>query len=289
MDPLPAAQAMDFGSGVERDMAQLSVDGVAVHYRETGQGPPVVLLHGGGSSGAQWRRVCDLLGDRFQMITVDHYGHGGTDPWPGAPEARTHDAEAVLVRGVIARIGQPAHLVGHSYGGGVALRIAVQDRAAVRSLTLLEPIALSVLAHHGEAVLADGYREFARSFIADARAGDKERAWERFIDGNGEPGTWARTPPESRAKFMAMTDAVVSGWYANLSHNTTLDECRSIGVPTLLLHGERTYPHFRRITELLAKLVPSARLQVLPAAGHMSPVTHPETVAAALLPHLQSA
>jgi pimeloyl-ACP methyl ester carboxylesterase len=270
-------------------MATLSMDGIAVHYRESGSGDPVVLLHGGGSSGAQWKGVCGLLADRFRTITIDHYGHGGTAPWPGPPEARSHDAEAELVRGVIERVGEPAHLVGHSYGGGVALRMALLCSGPLRSLTLLEPIALSILRHRGEHALARDYEDFARSFIRDVAAGDVEGAWERFLDGNGEPGTWERTPPEARAKFVAMTPAIASGWYANLNHDTAPDDCGAIALPTLLLHGERTKPHFRRITELLAEHIPAARLQVLPGAGHMSPLTHPQAVAEALAAHLDEA
>jgi pimeloyl-ACP methyl ester carboxylesterase len=268
-------------------MPHLHSNGIAVHFRRGGNGPPMVLLHGGGSSGAQWKRVGDLLGDRYTLVTMDHYGHGGTDPWPGVPEDRSHEAEAELVRAVIAHVDEPVHLVGHSYGGGVALRLAVQSPEMLRSLVLLEPIAPSVLTHAGEDELVRGYRAFAEAFLRDVAAGDPERAWERFLDGNGEPGTWARMAPEARARFVAITDAAASCWHANLSHATTPAECRALALPTLLLYGERTRPHFRRITELLAALLPSARLEVLPGAGHMSPLTHPEPVAAALAAHLE--
>lgn len=269
-------------------MAELRVDAIRVHYRESGRGPPVVLLHGGGSSGAQWRGVVRLLEHRYRLVTVDHYGHGGTDPWPGPPEARTHDAEALLVRAVMDTLGGPVHLVGHSYGGGVALRLVQQAPEAVRSLVLLEPIALSILEHQGEGGLADTYREFARAFIRDARAGELERAWERFIDGNGEPGNWACLDAAARERFIAMTEHIVSGWHANLNHATTPAECRGIALSTLLLHGERTRPHFQRIPELLAELIPQSRPQVLPDAGHMASITHPHAVAGALAAHLDA-
>ena len=99
-------------------MTHLNVQGIKVHYRETGSGTPVVLLHGGGSSGARWRKVCEILADRYRMITIDHYGQGGTDPWPGSPESLSHDEEAKLVRALVKYAGEPVHLVGHSYGGG---------------------------------------------------------------------------------------------------------------------------------------------------------------------------
>ena len=267
-------------------MPHLRVAEVAVHYRETGRGAPVVLLHGGGSSGAQWKRVCDLLADRYRMITVDHYGHGGTDRWKGPQTARTHDAEAALVSEVIAHIGEPAHVVGHSYGGGVALRLALADPGKLRSLVLVEPQVLSILKHGGESGLFSDYREFAMSFIRDANAGDSEGAWARFLEGNGAPVPWQNLTPEVRSRFLAMTDSLISAWYANVNHDTTPDQCRSLNIPATLLRGETTRQIYRRITELLSEVLPLAHLQVLPGAGHMSPLTHPEAVANALAAHL---
>jgi pimeloyl-ACP methyl ester carboxylesterase len=266
-------------------MPHLHVSGTSVHYREQGSGPAVVLLHGGGSSGAQWREVCALLAPRFRMVTMDHYGHGGTDPWPGPPEARTHEAEAALVRALLARLGEPAHLVGHSYGGGVALRLALSGPEGLRSLTLIEPIALSLLREGGEFALYEHYRDFALSFQRDVAAGEVARAWENFIDGNDAPGRWAALEDSAREGFLSLTDTIVSGWHANLSHATSPAECRALGLPVLLIHGERTQPHFRRMTELLAEHIPACRQVVLPGAGHMSPLSHAQALADELAGH----
>ncbi len=84
-----------------------------------------------------------------------------------------------------------------------------------------------------------------------------------------------------------MTDAAVSAYHANLNHDTALDECHGIRVPTLVLVGARTAPRYRRMTELVAEHVPGARLEILPEAGHMSPLTHPEEMAAAIERHLK--
>jgi pimeloyl-ACP methyl ester carboxylesterase len=110
-------------------MPTTNCQGVNVHYSVSGAGEPVVFLHGVASSGAQWKRTADLLGDGFRLVAVDHYGHGRTDPWPDAPENLTHDEEASLVAAVIEEVGPAVHLVGHSYGGGVALRLLLKGGA----------------------------------------------------------------------------------------------------------------------------------------------------------------
>lgn len=271
-------------------MAHLNVDGIRVHYRESGAGQPVVLLHGGGSSGAQWRQVNRLLEHRYRPITVDHYGFGGTDPWPGSPEQRSHEAEADLVRAVMAHLchREPVHLVGHSYGGGVALRLLAQDPTPVRSLVLVEPMAMSLLNEAGE---EEHYRvlvEIARGFIEDAQAGRSEEAWRTFFDANNGPGAWDALPEEAREKMRPQTDSAISGYFANLGHATTLAECRALTLPVTVLHGAETSPRYRRMTEVIAEAIPGARLESIPGAGHMSMLTHPEAVAELLRAHLES-
>jgi pimeloyl-ACP methyl ester carboxylesterase len=269
-------------------VSELVVDGIRVHYRAAGSGPPVVLLHGGGSSGAQWRGVVRLLEDRYRMVTVDHYGHGGTEPWPGPPTARSHDAEAVLVRAVMDTLDGPVHLVGHSYGGGVALRLALGAPHTLRSLTVLEPQVVAVLEHAREADLAAHYHRWADSFHAAVAAGRPEQGWSEFMAVNDGPGSWERLPPETRARLLGLTDAIVSGWHACLGNPTTPADAAAIALPTLMMHGALTAPMFRRITELLAAAIPAARLHVIPAAGHMAPLTHPEPVASALAAHFDA-
>ncbi|HET7876009.1 MAG TPA: alpha/beta hydrolase [Methylomirabilota bacterium] len=269
-------------------MAELTVDGLRVHYREAGVGPAVVLLHAGGGSGAQWRRVAERLGEGWRLVTVDFYGHGGTDLWPGPPEARTHEAEAGLVRAVLRQLGaRPAHVVGHSYGGGVALRLAVTDPGAVERLVLIEPQCWAMLRHGAERAHYEAACATAHRFLGALKAGRPEDGWRDFIDDNNGPGAWARLPEAARARLLATTEAIASAYYANLSHSTTPGECRAIGAPTLVLHGAATLPRYRRMTELVAEAIPGARLDVLPEAGHMSPLSHPDLVAAAVERHLR--
>lgn len=271
-------------------MAEIVREGITIHYRESGEGPSVLLLHGGNSSGAQWRKICGMMDGTFRMITMDHYGHGGTSPWPGEPEARTHEAEAALVREVIREVirkpGGPVHLVGHSFGGGIAMRLVAADQSGIISLTLIEPMAISVLEHAGETELHEEACALATGFISDARAGNIELAWERFIDANNTPGTWNSYSGDIQQKCYASTDNIISGFFANLSHATTLGECGNIGLPSLALYGEATPRRLRRMTEVIAGAIPGCALHAIPGAGHMSPLTHPEDVAERLQAHL---
>lgn len=271
-------------------MSDLDVNGIRVHYRESGAGQPVLLLHGGGSSGAQWRKVNRLLEHRYRLITVDHFGFGGTDPWKGPPEQRSHEAEAELVRAVLAHTcpGETAHLVGHSYGGGVALRLVADTPALWASLVLLEPMAMSVMKEAGEDTHYKDLVEIATGFIENAQAGRIEKAWRVFFDANNSPGAWDALPEETREKMRPQTESATSGYHANLGHTTTLSECRAFTLPTTVFYGGETSPRFRRMTEVIAGAIPGARLEAIPGAGHMSMLTHPEAVAELLGAHLDA-
>ena len=270
-------------------MAELMVSGTRVYYRELGDGPRVVLLHSGGSSSAQWRRVCERLAARWRAVTLDFHGYGGTGPWPGAAGARTHEAEGRLVRAVIDHTGEgPVHVVGHSYGGAVALRIAIACGGAVQSLVLIEPQNWAMLLHGGERDLWEQVCGQARRFIALVEAGRVADAWCYFFDTNNGDGAWDRLTEDARGRMVALTETGVSTYHANLNDATTPTECRAVDVPVLVLIGSETVSPYRRMAEIIASHMNQARIEVVPGAGHMSPLTHPDAVAAAIAKHLEA-
>ena len=269
-------------------MPTLDVDGTTVHYGDVGKGDPIVCLHSGGSTGAQWRRMAGYLDQQWRVLTIDFYGMGKTDPWPG-PADLTHDDECDLVAALIAAAGEPAHLVGHSYGGAVALRMAVTKRAALASLTLIEPMAMPLLDQAGESEAASEYEALRVRFLDGAENGREAEALEPYVDYWNGAGTWANLADDARAKLAGRADLLCAAFRANASDPTTLDECRGLTCPVLIVCGERTRPPAKRVTEVLAGIIPSARRVVIPGAGHMSPVSHAADVAAAVAGHLGGA
>src|SRR5512138_1893739 len=88
-------------------------------FRESGAGPAVVCLHANASTSGQWRALMEELAPRWHVIAADLYG-AGKSPAPPAGGARLKD-EVVLLGPVLERAGERFSLVGHSYGGAVAL------------------------------------------------------------------------------------------------------------------------------------------------------------------------
>ena len=100
-------------------------------YRELGTGPGVVCVHANASSSGQWRALMELLAPRFHVLAVDCYGAGKSPPRPKGRSIRLRD-EVELLEPVFARAGGSFALVGHSYGGAVALIAALAQPQRVR-------------------------------------------------------------------------------------------------------------------------------------------------------------
>src|SRR5690242_8615136 len=104
----------------------------------------VIALHCSGSSAAQWRSLAAKLGQRFTFAAPEHYDSGNAPPWIGGPDF-TLAAEAQRTLALIDASEGAVHLIGHSYGGGVALHVALARPERMASLTLYEPSAFYLL------------------------------------------------------------------------------------------------------------------------------------------------
>lgn len=120
--------------GTPANATFVDVDGVSVHYREQGQGPAIVLIHGYGASLESWAGVAPILAAQHRVIAVDLKGFG----WTPRPEGDySPAAQAHLVWGVLDKLGvKDVAIVGHSWGTSVALSMAVAQPARVRQVAL---------------------------------------------------------------------------------------------------------------------------------------------------------
>jgi pimeloyl-ACP methyl ester carboxylesterase len=269
-------------------MAKHQLGGLSVNFERCGAGPDVVLLHAGGSSGAQWRKSAPYLEKNYHLIMPDFIGFGATEPWTG-PSEPSHDDQARQVASLIeAECGGPAHIVGHSFGGAIATRLALAQPELFRALVLIEPVLTPLLNLAGREDVFAEYHDLATTFIENGRAGRDEAAWRGFIDYRNGVGTWDGLSEKARMRFHAGTQSAVDTFVSNLADPTTLEDVRTIVAPTLILCGEKTTEPDRVVTEILHDELPNSAYQIISEAEHMSPLTHPEPVAGAIMEHLKS-
>lgn len=254
-------------------------------FSEEGAGEPVVLVHSGGFTSRQWRRLREALAATHRVIAPDLLGYGATGPWPrGAPFHFHMDVRALGA--LLDDLGEPAHLVGHSYGGLLALHGALAR--PVRSLALYEPVAFSVLDP-----VADAEERRALAALPLLYEGDERGADDRWLAGfvewwNG-PGAWAAMSREAQEGFRAVGEKLFAEVVTLTSDDTPLSRYGTLGAPALLLGGARTPAVERRVLERLAAALPRARLQLIEGAGHMGPITHAAQVNEAICAHVRGA
>lgn len=267
-------------------MLEITFEGLRASYRLWGSGnETIILLHSGGSSSAQWEKIAEALPAGLSIIAPDLIGFGDTEPWP-VPGALTHDLQADLTAAVIGAAGFKAvHVVGHSYGGGTAIRLAVRHPEMVRSLVFIEPIITALLRESNDP-LYEKAMQIGRTFVQSVMDGAPERGWEVFIDSRNGNGTWARMSDRSKGRFLLQSQQTREGFISNWNNKTTLAECRAIHFPTTIVCSEFAIPEDRRLTEILRDAISGSRYETIAEAGHMAPLTHPEAVAENIKRHL---
>jgi len=246
---------------------------------ETRPCPTMLLLPPGASPAAAWRPVMERLADRFHLVAVNFAGYGETERLP-KDMPHTLEAEADAVAAVAARFDGPIHLVGHSYGGAVAMRLAVAGALPLATLTLIEPACYHLLRPAGETALADEVEAVNFGFIDTVEAGDPETAFRAYIDYyTTGPGAWDAMPEKARARFLAIADVVARALGSAHGETLTLDDAAALALPSAVVYGAETTQSHIRVSELVAYAIPNAKLVVVPNAAHMLTLTHPDEVA----------
>jgi pimeloyl-ACP methyl ester carboxylesterase len=259
-------------------MRSIAINGAVRYFEEEGAGPTVVLVHGSASSSRQWRKLSERLRDRYRVLAADL---STADDGSGL-EAFTFAADCDLVVRLIGDAGGLAHLVGHSYGGVIATKVALNHRQALASLTLIEPSCFHLL---DEAELSREFAEILQVRERQQRAlssGEVEDSARGFIDYWMGEGAWAAMPERRQQMIVGTLPKFRHDWHGTNHPVTRLADYQSLTVRTLLIRAKDTVRPSFRIVDLLAERLPNCMLTEIAQGGHMSPLTNPDAVNAAI-------
>lgn len=255
----------------------------------TGRGL-VVALHCSGAGAGQWRPLGAALAPDFDLCAPEHFGTERAGPWCGEHAFALADEAATTIR-LIDAVEDRVHLVGHSYGGGVALRVALERPHRIASLTLYEPSAFHLLAGLGQAG-AEARNEIlsvARATAEGVVTGDYKSAAEHFVDYWNGPGAWHTLRIDIRAALTRWLPKATLDFRALLEEPTPLSAYRDFRFPILIMRGEHAPPPTRLVSEALAGLPACGRFATIAGAGHMGPITHAADVNRHIVDHIAKA
>lgn len=246
--------------------------------RATAHAPAVICLHSSGSSPRQWTALAQTLGTGYRVLTPALIGYGDTADWHYESPLSLDD-EAQRIEPLIEAEPAGVHLVGHSFGGAVALKLALRNPGRVRSVSLYEPVLFSLL--NGDSTDRPGpppsmaevnaVRIAIRRSLFSGRATFAARLFVEYWSG---PGAWDALDARRQLSITERMRKVDAEFDAVNCNMISIADYRHLRVPALLLSGERTRRPARRIVELLASVLPQLSREVVRGAGHMGPISH---------------
>ena len=243
-----------------------------------------MFVHGSLGDLGYWSDQMEPFSQRFRTIAYSRrYNYPNQN---AAIRGYSAETDAVDLGRLIERLRLgPCHIVGHSYGAFTALFLAARRPELVRTLTLAEPPAVSLLRHvpppnsaKGEATLADIAAHLVapmRTAFADGRREDGVRIFIDYV--LQKPGAWDAMSPLAKAETLRDADE----WDIMMPFGTLFptiepEAVRRIGRPTLILSGAKSYPFLGLIDEALLALLPDRRRIVFADAGHQMWLQHPQ-------------
>ena len=197
------------------------------------------------------------------------------------------DDEADAVTAMVDGRSSPIQLVGHSYGGAIALRLALRWPSRFDTLTLIEPAVYPFLRHAGLDSLAADVEAVNDSFIERVRRNERQSAFESYYEYyNGGAGSWSQLDASVRAKLVSIAGTVATALAAVHASPTELSECSKVSMPTMMVRGSATDRVHSCLSELIAKEIPGAKLETIQGARHMLTLSHPSTLASLISKHI---
>ncbi len=262
-------------------MPVVTVNGIDIHYRETGQGRPVVLVHGFTGNSRNWALTVPVLRSQYRVVSPDLRGHG-LSAKPTHPEDYSLEVMAQDVIALLGHLGLAGcHLVGHSMGGMIAQLVALEAPQLLRSLVLVDTSAEPPGALRTEArarlvriAMEQGMEAVWEAQLALNPQAEELRAQPQFLQ------TW------KEQFLMTSREAYIYCSHHIANRRPLLQDLGGLRLPVLIVCGERDEP-FVEPSYRMHQAIPGSRLEIIPHCGHTPQIERPQEFNRLLLGFLQ--
>ena len=237
-----------------------SVDGTPIAYWRSGEGPPLVLVHGTAADHGRWAPILPAFEERLTVCAVDRRGRGGSGD---SNDYYAIEREFEDIAAVVDSLEEPVNLLGHSYGALCTLEATLLT-TNVRKLVLYDPgieaagqeIYLHEVIERLEALLGAGDRDGVVATTMREVAGLPPEVVE-----------YMRSQPAWQARVEA-AHTIPRELRAVKAYGFDPDRFRDLRVPTLLLSGDESPAALRKAGEVVEEALPDSRIVVMPGHGH---------------------
>jgi pimeloyl-ACP methyl ester carboxylesterase len=264
---------------------RFATSGGAVAYREEGEGPPVVLIHGFPQSAHVWRHAVPMLASRFRVLVPELLGTGASDRPAGVRLDLV--AQAGYLGELLDGLGiERCAVIGHSFGGGIAQLLAL-DRPGVDAMVLLASTAFDAWPTAVTREIQDTPPEqeveelIAAGMRASLRYGMVEP--DRLPPDDVETYVRAWSGPEGVASFLRFARQI-----DGLGLLERTEDLGRLEIPVLLFWGEQDPFYPPSVAERLNEAIPSSTLGLVPGCGHFLLDEAPETLVPMMFEYLRA-
>jgi pimeloyl-ACP methyl ester carboxylesterase len=255
-------------------MPRISANEVELNYDLSGSGETLVLVHGGWSDRNNWLTVAAELARSFTVVAYDRRGHGLSQRGFQASRRDQEDDLAALIEGLG---GEPATMVGTSFGASITIGLAARRPELVRRVIAHEPPLISVVADHPEILSQlEAVQATVQEVVARVQLGDALGAARQFVEEVAlGPGAWELLPHPLRETMVDSAPAFVAEQKDPMWASVEHDELANIECPMVLTQGDESPAWFSPIVAKLAGAIDHAEVHTYRGAGHAPHVTHP--------------
>lgn len=256
------------------------IDGVNLEYEDSGTGEPIVLIHGAFIADIFRTLVAEpSLSDRHRLITYARRGYAGSSVTPGPITVAQHASDC---RALLSHLGvERAHVVGHSFGGCIALQLALDSPEAVQSLALLEPalmVGASAQSYRESLMRAvQRYRDAGAVIAVDESLQARWPGYRAALD-QALPGAFDQAVSDASNCFEAELPGLLEWRFGE-------EQARRVSKPVLAVLGGQSnalWPRFGETHQTLLAWLPEAEGFIIPGVTHFLQVEDPHGMAEAL-------
>ncbi|SGY88403.1 Alpha/beta superfamily hydrolase [Moritella viscosa] len=246
---------------------------VPCYYEQQGSGSPIVFIHGSYATTSTWKKIVQQLANTHHCISIKLPGHSGM-PDPDDFSAPNINTELHIIESVVTKLtNQPIHLIGHSFGGVVALALALKGSIEIQELTLFEPVSTWVL----ESVEDRGMMARVNEFVQDYRQGisnNEPYVCGKVIDFWAGKGAFNLLPDFIKDAMVPLTANNNRHWTLSMNIHLNRKTLNALTIPTRLVCGSVSNPVAQAIVNHLSNELANSKKYMIQGASHFLVTSH---------------